>query len=272
MVVDVVQLVHLDLALPPTRPIHPLDLLDLGGLDHQHPGRPIPARPLVAQLPLSLGPVEEVSLSSALASTRGGNGHHPLEGESLREDVQVRIDAVDPSSNPELEGAIASHLGGKELQLWMNGVLQNFAVNHNSCHSCAWLECDTSAHPRLGEEDRQLLLRLDPRLVLVVIPTKHHPHPRLCYRPCHVLHRREPLPLLIHDLEEGEEGASVCSEGFQEDRAADGDLARQVLQVQGCFRLPGCDGDVRAARGIGELQHLVSQNVRSDNNFSNVLF
>ena len=60
LVMDAVELVHLDLALPPTRPVHPFDLIDLAGVDHQHPVCPVPIRPLVAQSPIGFVPVEEI--------------------------------------------------------------------------------------------------------------------------------------------------------------------------------------------------------------------
>ena len=61
---------------------------------------------------------------------------------------------------------------------------------------------------------------------------------------------------MVKELEETKKGSNISRPALEEDRAANGEVGRQVLQVQSCLRLPVGYGDEGASRGIGELQNL----------------
>ena len=61
---------------------------------------------------------------------------------------------------------------------------------------------------------------------------------------------------MVKELKETKEGSNISRPALEEDRAANGEVGRQVLQTQSCLRLPVGYRDEGASRGIGELQHL----------------
>ena len=61
---------------------------------------------------------------------------------------------------------------------------------------------------------------------------------------------------MVKELKETKKGSNISRPALEEDRAADGEVGRQVLQAQSCLRLPVGYRDEGASRGIGELQHL----------------